>query len=112
MTVQFSGNPAETGYRTLSYIRAPARAHRRLSDERRYHDAMTAEELIDALTDLLAQIEDMGDPRTGRLSAGERERLGAQLDALWRQRGDVPLDELGVALFERARRIVDGALDS
>jgi hypothetical protein len=96
----------------MSYIRAPARAHHRPSDERRYHGAMTAEELIDALQDLLAQIEDMGDPQTGRLSAGERERLRTQLDLLWRQRADVPLDELGVALFERARRIVDGALDS
>ena len=85
---------------------------RRASDERRYHRAMTAEELIDALQDLLAQIDDMGDPQTGRLSAGERERLRIQLDLLWRQRADVPLDEIGVALFERARRIVDGALDS
>lgn len=73
---------------------------------------MTADELIDALQNLVAQIEDMGDPRTGRLSAGERERLRIQLDALWRRRADVPLDDLGLALFERARRIVDGALDS
>jgi hypothetical protein len=73
---------------------------------------MDAEELIRALEDLLAQIEDMGDPATGRLSPGERQRLRQQLDALWAQRAGVPLDALGVALFEHARRIVDGVLDS
>ena len=84
------------------------------SDERRpvYHVPMETEELIAALEALLTQIDEMGDPQTGRLSPLERERLRRQLDVLWAQRQGVALDDLGVALFERARRIVDGALDS
>jgi hypothetical protein len=73
---------------------------------------MSTEVLIHALQDLLEQIEEMGDPATGRLSLGERARLRAALDALWSRRAEFPMDELSLALFERARRIVDGALDS
>ena len=68
--------------------------------------------LIVALQDILADIETMGDPTTGALSPHERAQLRARLDRLWARRADFPLDELGLALFERARRIVDGARDS
>jgi hypothetical protein len=68
--------------------------------------------LIAELRDLLAEVGTMGDPETGMLSPGERAQLRARLDALWTRRAEFPLDELGLALFERARRIVDGALDS
>jgi hypothetical protein len=68
--------------------------------------------LIRALEAILADIETMGDPATGRLSAGEREELRERLDALWARRDEFPLDEMGIALFEHARRIVDGARDS
>ncbi|HSV19920.1 MAG TPA: hypothetical protein VLR71_16015 [Casimicrobiaceae bacterium] len=68
--------------------------------------------LIAELRDLLAEVATMGDPVTGMLSPGERAQLRARLDALWARRAEFPLDDLGLALFERARRIVDGALDS
>jgi hypothetical protein len=68
--------------------------------------------LIDALQEILAEIETMGDPGTGSLSPAERQHLRERLDALWQRRADFPMDEISVALFERARRIVDGALDS
>ena len=68
--------------------------------------------LIHALQAILVDIESMGDPSTGSLSPFERDRLRDRLDALWARRDEFPLDELCVALFERARRIVDGALDS
>ena len=68
--------------------------------------------LIAELRDLLAEVATMGDPATGMLSPGERAQLRARLDALWARRAEFPLDDLGLALFERARRIVDGALDS
>jgi hypothetical protein len=101
-------------YRTLSYMRARdmrCGSHfRRTAPE--YHACMRTEALIEALEDLLGQIEDMGDPGTGRLSPGERDHLRQQLDRLWAQRDAMPLDDLGIALFERARRIVDGAPDS
>jgi hypothetical protein len=71
-----------------------------------------AEALIRALERILADIDSMGDPDTGRLTPGERDELRARLDALWARRAEFPLDDLGLALFERARRIVDGALDS
>jgi hypothetical protein len=71
-----------------------------------------AASLIRALQAILVDVESMGDPATGKLLPGERERLRARLDALWERRAEFPLDEMGVALFERARRIVDGALDS
>ena len=68
--------------------------------------------LIQALQTILVDIESMGDPATGRLSPTERESLRERFDALWARRGEFPLDEMSLALFERARRIVDGALDS
>jgi len=68
--------------------------------------------LIRELEAILVDIESMGDPSSGALLPGERARLRAALDALWARRAEFPLDEMGVALFERARRIVDGALDS
>jgi hypothetical protein len=68
--------------------------------------------LIRALEAILSDIDTMGDPDTGQLSANERDQLRERLDALWARRAELPLDELGLALFERARRIVDGALDS
>jgi hypothetical protein len=68
--------------------------------------------LISALQSILADIETMGDPGTGALSATERERLRARLDALWQRRAEFPMDEMSLALFERARRIVEGARDS
>ena len=68
--------------------------------------------LIHALQAILVDIESMGDPATGRLTPTERDRLRHRLDALWERRAEFPLDELSLALFERARRIVDGALDS
>jgi hypothetical protein len=46
-----------------------------------------SDELIHALEGILADIDNMGDPDTGCLSPGERDEL-------------------------RARRLVDGALDS
>ena len=69
-------------------------------------------DLIAALQSILGDVETMGDPATGKLTPVERERLRTRLDALWERRHEFPLDEIGVALFERARRIVDGALDS
>ena len=71
-----------------------------------------ATSLIRALETILVDIESMGDPATGRLSPTEREQLRVRLDALWARRAEYPLDDLSLALFERARRIVDGALDS
>ncbi|HTI46596.1 MAG TPA: hypothetical protein VMB76_08565 [Casimicrobiaceae bacterium] len=71
-----------------------------------------SDELIEALEGILADIDTMGDPVTGSLSPGERDELRARLEALWVRRAEFPLDELGLALFERARRLVDGALDS
>ena len=71
-----------------------------------------ATDLIAALQDILLDIETMGDPATGALSPEERRRLRERLDALWARRAEFPLDDMGVALFERARRIVDGARDS
>ena len=68
--------------------------------------------LIHALQSILVDIETMGDPATGALSPAERELLRARLDALWQRRGEFPMDEMSVALFERARRIVEGARDS
>ena len=68
--------------------------------------------LIHALQVILADIDTMGDPATGRLSPAEREQLRGRLDALWARRAEFTLDEVSLALFERARRIVDGALDS
>ena len=68
--------------------------------------------LIRALEAILVDIESMGDPATGRLSPTEREQLRSRLDGLWTRRADFPLDDMTLALFERARRIVDGALDS
>ena len=68
--------------------------------------------LIRALEAILADIETMGDPATGALSPAERERLRARLDALWQRRDEFPLDDVSVALFEHARRIVDGVRDS
>lgn len=68
--------------------------------------------LIHALQAILVDIESMGDPQTGQLSPAERAQLRERLDALWTRRADFPLDDLCLALFERARRIVDGALDS
>jgi hypothetical protein len=68
--------------------------------------------LIHALQAILADIETMGDPATGALSPSERERLRARLDALWQRRGEFAMDDISVALFERARRIVEGARDS
>ena len=70
-----------------------------------------ASTLIRELQDIVADIETMGDA-SGRLSPGEREQLRERLDALWGRRGEFPMDDVGLALFERARRIVDGALDS
>jgi hypothetical protein len=71
-----------------------------------------SDELIEALEGILADIDNMGDPDTGCLSPGERDELRTRLEALWVRRAEFPLDELGLALFERARRMVDGALDS
>ena len=71
-----------------------------------------AASLIRALETILVDIESMGDPATGRLSPAEREALRERLDALWVRRAQFPLDEMSLALFERARRLVDGALDS
>ena len=71
-----------------------------------------ANDLIRALESIVADIDAMGDPATGCLTPGERDELRARLDALWARRAEFPLDEMGLALFERARRIVDGALDS
>ena len=68
--------------------------------------------LIRALQDIVADIETMGDPATGKLSPEERDQLRGRLDALWARRTEFPIDDVGIALFERARRIVDGALDS
>jgi hypothetical protein len=68
--------------------------------------------LIRALEAILTDIETMGDPATGALSPTERERLRARLDVLWQRREEFPLDEVSVALFEHARRIVDGVRDS
>jgi len=70
-----------------------------------------ASTLIRELQDIVADIETMGDA-SGRLSPGEREQLRERLDALWARRSEFPMDEVGLALFERARRIVEGALDS
>lgn len=70
------------------------------------------DELIHELESIVADIDTMGDPDTGRLSPQERQQLRERLDALWERRAEFSLDELGVALFERARRLVDGALDS
>jgi hypothetical protein len=70
-----------------------------------------ASTLIRALQDIVADIETMGDA-SGRLSPGEREQLRDRLDALWARRAEFPMDDVGLALFERARRIVEGALDS
>ncbi|HEY1329706.1 MAG TPA: hypothetical protein VGI14_22430 [Casimicrobiaceae bacterium] len=70
------------------------------------------DELVNALESILSDMDNMGDPDTGRLSPGERDELRSRLDALWERRAEFPLDEMGVALFERARRLVDGALDS
>jgi hypothetical protein len=67
--------------------------------------------LIAALQDIVSDIETMGDA-SGRLSPAERELLRRRLDALWARRAEFPMDEVALALFERARRIVDGALDS
>lgn len=67
--------------------------------------------LIRALQDIVADIETMGDA-SGRLSPAERDQLRERLDALWARRAEFPMDEVGLALFERARRIVEGALDS
>ena len=70
-----------------------------------------AADLIRALQEILGDIDSMGDA-SGRLSPGERAHVRERLDALWERRADYPMDDLGIALFERARRIVDGALDS
>lgn len=70
-----------------------------------------ASTLIRALQDIVADVETMGDA-SGRLSPGERAQLRDRLDALWARRAEFPMDDVGIALFERARRIVDGALDS
>jgi hypothetical protein len=70
-----------------------------------------ASRLIQALQEIVADIETMGDA-SGRLSPGERDQLRDRLDALWARRAEFPMDEVAIALFERARRIVDGALDS
>lgn len=69
-------------------------------------------ELIQELESIVNDIDTMGDPDTGRLSPGERDQLRQRLEALWVRRDEFDLDELGLALFERARRMVDGALDS
>lgn len=71
-----------------------------------------SEVLIQALESIVADIDNMGDPDTGCLSPGERDELRARLEALWVRRDEFALDEMGMALFERARRLVDGALDS
>jgi hypothetical protein len=67
--------------------------------------------LIRALQDIVADIDTMGDA-SGRLSPSEREQLRQRLDALWARRTEFPMDDVAIALFERARRIVEGALDS
>ena len=67
--------------------------------------------LVAQLEEILADVETMGDA-AGNLSPGERASLRERLDELWAQRDRYPMDAMCVALFEHARRIVDGARDS